>query len=128
MHPGSPLRSTDPLPCTGHKSRSATVKSLAALARALNVPPLTDSYFTATLPPTLFHEDGSLRRHVSHILFLDHVLIYGLALFVCVCVCVRAVCMCVCLGTMRFLHLSPQACRGSHVESNSVVFEYRPGE
>ena len=43
---------------------------------------------------------------------LDHVLIYGLALFV-VCVCVCVVCMHVCLGTLQFLHLSLWACSAS---------------
>ena len=51
----------------GGGGRSATVKSLTALAQALNVPPFTDSYLSTTLPPTLFHEDGSLRRRVQDI-------------------------------------------------------------
>ena len=77
-------------------------------------------------PPHVFHPMACDLN-----VLLDHVLIYGLALFVaCVCVCVSAcgVHVCVCLGAVQCLHLSLQACSGSHVESNSVVFEYRPGQ
>ena len=59
---------------------------------------------------------------------LHHVSIYGLALFV-VCMFVRVVCMCVCvLVQCTFLHWSPQASSGSHVESSSVISKHSPGQ
>ena len=54
-------------------------------------------------------------------LLLDHVVIYGLALFV-VCVCMRVCGVHACVFVVvQFLHLSLQARLGSHVESNSVI-------
>ena len=56
-------------------------------------------------------------------MFLDHVVIYGLALFV-VCVCVCGVHACV-YWCSAFFAFEPAACNGSHVESNSVMTECR---
>jgi len=64
---GSILRSSDPLPCTGQKSRRATIRSLSALASALNVPPLQDSFLSSLLPPSIFPNDGSLRCRVQQL-------------------------------------------------------------
>ena len=63
----STLRNTNTLPFTGKKSHSSAIASLASLAIALNVPPLTESFLSIALPPSLFHEDGSLRRHVQSV-------------------------------------------------------------
>ena len=61
------LCSTDPLPCRGHKSRQATLKSLTNLAQALHVPPLPDDFLASLLPPSLFSDDSCLRRRVQDI-------------------------------------------------------------
>ena len=66
-HEDGILRSTDPLPCTGRKSHQATVSSLKTPATALHVRPLPDTFLASVLPPSLFLEDSSLRRHVQQV-------------------------------------------------------------
>ena len=66
-HLGSALRSTGVLPYAGQISRRATIASLSALESALHVRPLQDSFLSSLFPPSLFLDDGSLRRRVQGI-------------------------------------------------------------
>ena len=52
---------------TGLALRRATIRSLSALASALNVPPLQDSFLSSLLPPSIFPNDGSLRCRVQQL-------------------------------------------------------------
>ena len=72
-----------------------------------------------------------IRRRGPHVAsgcgFLDHVLIYGLVLFVvcvCMCVCVWCACMCV-LVPCIFLHLSLQCHGGRHTVRLFACFGVR---
>ena len=67
-HQGAPLRATDPLPCSGTRSRHQAVNSLAQLAHTLHIQhTYTPTSIAALLPPENWNREPLLRHKVQNL-------------------------------------------------------------